>query len=362
MDIHSLLTPERVNEATAWLYRQRQHYPANADIWDFRRQKDQQLASLQAQLQSGEYRFSPMQLVNKRDGSQVAIWSSRDALVIKLLSLALAEVLPCHPTCVHIKGHGGGKQSVDKLDRLLQGGQYHFVCRTDIQGYYANIQKLPLLEQLASYVHCPVMMNLLSQFLHYCVESGGIFHTPKKGIPRACSLSPLLAGFQLYPVDKALSDWCKKTGGHYVRFMDDFVILTRSRWQLRAAVRKLNAFFAQHGFRQHPDKTFIGRVAKGFDWLGYQLNENGLCGVAPRALSYFAAKCRQCYAQALSQGLSESQASEKVAAYGQRWQQWCCAGVTLRSVLLAKRCPVGLTDIFDFCPGKGGQRTAPVNL
>ncbi|MBE3654563.1 hypothetical protein BOO93_18110 [Vibrio navarrensis] len=271
-----------MNEATAWLYRQRQHYPANADIWDFRRQKDQQLASLQAQLQSGEYRFSPMQLVNKRDGSQVAIWSSRDALVIKLLSLALAEVLPCHPTCVHIKGHGGGKQSVDKL----------------------------------------------------------------------CSLSPLLAGFQLYPVDKALSDWCKKTGGHYVRFMDDFVILTRSRWQLRAAVRKLNAFFAQHGFRQHPDKTFIGRVAKGFDWLGYQLNENGLCGVAPRALSYFAAKCRQCYAQALSQGLSESQASEKVAAYGQRWQQWCCAGVTLRPVSLAECCPVGLTNIFAFCPEK----------
>ncbi|EMQ2878853.1 hypothetical protein V9N52_004193 [Vibrio navarrensis] len=49
-----------------------------------------------------------------------------------------------------------------------------------------------------------------------------------------------------------------------------------------------------------------------------------------------------------------TQASERVAAYGLRWQQWCGAGVTLRPLVLAECCPVGLTDIFDFCPEKGG--------
>ena len=60
------------------------------------------------------------------------------------------------------------------------------------------------------------------------------------------------------------------------------------------------------------------------DWLGYQFNEKGLCGVAPRALSNFAAKCRQCYAQALKQGLSESQACESVAAYAQAMVSVVC--------------------------------------
>ena len=26
-------------------------------------------------------------------------------------------------------------------------------------------------------------------------------------------------------------------------------------------------------YKQHPLKTFIGKLKKGFDWLGYQINE-----------------------------------------------------------------------------------------
>ncbi len=45
--------------------------------------------------------------------------------------------------------------------------------------------------------------------------------------------------------------------------MDDFIILARTRWQLRAAVVALNRCFDHFGFEQHPDKTFIGRVERG---------------------------------------------------------------------------------------------------
>ncbi|WP_367302357.1 reverse transcriptase domain-containing protein [Vibrio coralliilyticus] len=148
------------------------------------------------------------------------------------------------------------------LHRKLTSGRYRFVCRTDVRGYYANIQKQPLLERLAQYVDCPIVLGLLEQFLHYSVEYGGLFHTPEKGIPRSCSLSPLLAGFQLYELDKSLHTWCQKTGNHYVRYMDDFFILTQTRGQLRYAARTLNRAFNTHGFDQHPDKTFIGRVKK----------------------------------------------------------------------------------------------------
>jgi len=79
------------------------------------------------------------------------------------------------------------------------------VLRTDIKGYYANINKHQLLEQLAAHIHCPIILNLLSQHLFYSVENGGNFHTPTKGISRGCALSPLIAGFQLYCIDPYFS-------------------------------------------------------------------------------------------------------------------------------------------------------------
>ncbi len=61
----------------------------------------------------------------------------------------------------------------------------------------------------------------------------------------------------------------KKTGLFYARFMDDWVVLSPSRWKLRKAVSKANRVLEQLKVEKHPDKTFIGRVARGFDFLGY---------------------------------------------------------------------------------------------
>ena len=63
--------------------------------------------------------------------------------------------------------------------------------------------------------------------------------------------------------------------------MDDFLILCKTRWQLKRAVKKLNQYFHHYGFNQHLDKTFIGRLSKGFDWLGYQYAETGIIGISP---------------------------------------------------------------------------------
>ena len=51
--------------------------------------------------------------------------------------------------------------------------------------------------------------------------------------------------------------------------MDDILILAPSRWQLRRAIATMNGVLADLGLEQHPDKTTIGPVARGFDFLGY---------------------------------------------------------------------------------------------
>ncbi|WP_243750194.1 reverse transcriptase/maturase family protein [Providencia rettgeri] len=246
------------------------------------------------------------------------MWSSLDALALKWLELTIAPDLPVHPRCEHVKGHGGGPQSIQRLQTLTRGpnAPYAWVCRTDIKGYYAHIDKSRLLAQLQRHITDPTLMALLTQYVHYTVDLGGVFHTPKKGIPRGCALSPLMGAFHLTSMDTYFAQ--KRV--HYVRYMDDFVLLTQTRGQLRKAIRQLNQWFAAFGFRQHPDKTFIGRVAKGFDWMGAWLTNHGITGVAPRALDNHRNRCRQLYEQ--TSRLSVEQQADRVSQYRLRWSQW----------------------------------------
>ncbi|MFT2793947.1 reverse transcriptase domain-containing protein [Serratia sp. T13T92] len=186
-----------------------------------------------------------------------------------------------------------------------------------MRGYYARIDKSILFQQVQQHVHHPVLLDLVYQFLHYSVEEGGNFHTPVKGIARSSSLSPLLAAFHLFCVDRHFAN---QRHLYYRRYMDDFIIFTRSRWHLRQAVRELNQFFRQFGFVQHPDKTFIGPLHKGVDWMGAWFTNQGLCSIAPRALTNHRNTLRRLYEQ--TRTLSPQGQADRVARYVHRWRRW----------------------------------------
>ncbi|ENZ1993827.1 reverse transcriptase domain-containing protein [Salmonella enterica] len=149
------------------------------------------------------------------------------------------------------------------------------------------------------------------------MEDGGEFHTPLRGIPRGSALSPLLAAFHLTETDNVFS---RNRHVTYARYMDDFLILSPTRWPLRRAVRMLNRHFAQAGFEQHPDKTFIGRVEKGFDWMGFRFTEKGCDGVAPRALQNIKDRLRQLYERVRQ--WPEDLRLRRMVGYVRNWLRW----------------------------------------
>ncbi len=57
---------------------------------------------------------------------------------------------------------------------------------------------------------------------------------------------------------------------------DDMLVLAPTRWKLRQAVRVVNQALGALKLDQAPDKTFIGRIEKGFDFLGYHFSPEGL--------------------------------------------------------------------------------------
>ena len=78
--------------------------------------------------------------------------------------------------------------------------------------------------------------------------------------------------------------------------MDDILILAPTRWQLRAAVKVANQTLGALSLEKRPDKTFIGRIERGFDFLGYHFGPAGLT-VAKQTITNFIEKASRPYEQ-----------------------------------------------------------------
>ena len=305
-----------IDQAYQWLCQQRRHWHANADVWELRSRWQHIKPTIQAELLNGTFRFAPMARVTKADGEVIHIWSARDALVLKALTIVLAPHLPIAKSCTHVKGNGGAKAAVRAVRDELPN--YAFVMRTDVQGYYEHIDHHQMLAMLADHIADRPVLNLLCQAMRRTVTWGGLYRDCEKGISRGCPLSPLLGAFFLHKLDAAMD----KPGLFYVRFMDDILVLAPTRWKLKHAVKTVNQHLDNLNLAKHPDKTFIGRIEKGFDFLGYRFSREGL-SVAPATLKRFIEKTARLY----EQEQRNPQGVPVLGAYVRRWVGWVCGGL-----------------------------------
>jgi RNA-directed DNA polymerase len=45
-------------------------------------------------------------VVTKADGESIHLWTSQDALVLKMIAMTLPDALALSPFCTHFEGHG----------------------------------------------------------------------------------------------------------------------------------------------------------------------------------------------------------------------------------------------------------------
>ena len=99
----------------------------------------------------------------------------------------------------------------------------------------------------------------------------------EQSISLGCPLSPLLGALFLDVLDRRM----EAAGLCYGRFMDDWLVLAPTRWKLRDAIKRVNQTLAELKVEQHPDKTFIGRICRGFEFLGYRIHPGRIFRAAP---------------------------------------------------------------------------------
>lgn len=192
--------------------------------------------------------------------------------------------------------------------------EHSFVFRTDVKGYYASIDQEILFEMVRQYVTEPPMLDLIRGYLRRFVSDGGEYEDITKGISLGCPLSPLMGALFLKPLDHRMA----QLGLFYTRFMDDWLILAPTRWKLRGAIKLVHETMRELRLSLHPDKTFIGRIGRGFDFLGYWFSPLRL-GVVPKTLERFVERVSRLYEQGA--------VCCRIGEYVRRWWRWVRSGV-----------------------------------
>ncbi|TOK17269.1 hypothetical protein CGI23_25500, partial [Vibrio parahaemolyticus] len=117
------------------------------------------------------------------------------------------------------------------------------------------------------------ILSLIARLIDRVDDVDGVLYRSKgEGLAQGCALSPLLGAIYLYDMDQRLGDYSEKRGLKYYRYMDDWVVLCKTRHQLREVVKLMHTCLNDVKQTTHPDKTYIGKIkADGFDFLGYQI-------------------------------------------------------------------------------------------
>ncbi len=123
-----------------------------------------------------------------------------------------------------------------------------------------------------------------------------------------------MGALYLHPLDEAV----RTTGFCSARFMDDWVILSPTRWKLRRAIATVNGVLAALKLLKHPEKTTIGSIDRGFDFLGYHVSRAGLTA-ARQTVQNCLDKLARLYEQQAT--------AARLGQYVQHWLRWFRSGV-----------------------------------
>ena len=265
--LFTLIDFERAFE---WVCTLRKKYSSNSDIWRLRREWTHIKHEMLSQLNDGSYPFGLLDRY-EFDDAIISLCSSQDMIALKLIAQVLGEQMADHipKSCYHVKDHGGLKRAVSHTHAALP--EHQFVMRSDIRGYYDSIQFDVLMGIIETYVDHPVLLKLLYKALRRTETRGGLFYTyDEKGIPMGSPLSPLLGAIALIPLDKAMR---QIKNIFYARYMDDWVVLTKSKTKLRKITKTTHRIIGGLKFELHPTKTYIGKIYHGFNFLAYYMDD-----------------------------------------------------------------------------------------
>jgi retron-type reverse transcriptase len=157
--------------------------------------------------------------------------------------------------------HAASAQVKQWLRNLSFKDKPLYALKADIHNYFASIDHGRLKQVL-----CRVIKdNDTLRLLDLIIDSGS---ETERGIPVGNLTSQLFANIFLDILDKFIKETLHTK--YYIRYMDDFLILSHDKRELQEILRTIKEFlFAELGLLLNP-KTTIINCKQGIDFCGYR--------------------------------------------------------------------------------------------
>jgi retron-type reverse transcriptase len=159
----------------------------------------------------------------------------------------------------------GTHRAIKRLEKFLKSDERKIYClKCDISKYFGSINHRILLELIKKKIADKKTLWLIEEVLNSSEEKA------ETGIPIGNLTSQLFANIYLNGLDQFVKHRLRVK--HYIRYMDDFLILSYNKEKLHQIKKELKEFLANELIlKLHSKKANVFPVEKGIDFLGYQI-------------------------------------------------------------------------------------------
>lgn len=138
-----------------------------------------------------------------------------------------------------------------------------WVLKCDIKKFFHTIDHSILMKILSQYIYQKDILWLLWQII-----KSFSFLKPGLGLPLGNLTSQILVNVYMNEFDQFAKH--KLKAKYYIRYADDFVILSEDKRWLESLIEPIDYFLKNYlHLLLHPDKIFIRTLASGVDFLGW---------------------------------------------------------------------------------------------
>jgi group II intron reverse transcriptase/maturase len=232
------------------------------------------LEALMRDLKDGSYQAFPLRRVyiEKGEGKfrPLGIPAVRCRVAQETIRLLIN---PIFEPLFHNNSHGFREKrschsAMEQLKSFHRLG-YRFVLDADVKGFFDNIPHKLIMGLVTREIADSNILNIIKKFLQAGVMEEGIVSPTRKGTPQGGVISPLLANIVLNHLDWRLEE----EGYKFVRYADDFVVMTKTKHQVEKALEVVTDCIENDlGLQLSPEKTYITTFGQGFKYLGFYVS------------------------------------------------------------------------------------------
>lgn len=233
---------------------------------------DENLQALERDLKDGSFVPLPLrrQFIPKEPGKfrPLGIPAVRDRVAQEALRRLLHPLFEplFHDASFGFRPKRNAHQAMERVLQTLDAG-FCVVLDADIKGFFDNLSHPVIMEAVAAQVADGNILRLIEKFLRSGVVEEGVLKPTSVGTPQGGVISPLLANIVLNLLDWRLHE----RGMRFVRYADDFVVLSQTHAQAEEALTLVTQTLHELGLALSAEKTRITSRAKGFAFLGFEI-------------------------------------------------------------------------------------------